>query len=684
VLLSLANHRERELKAVALRHEQEAREQRDRALQNFRLARDAVDEYCTKVGQDVRLKEHDLTGLQEQLLATAVSFYQKFIDEHGDDPELRAELGRAYIRLALVNQDLSENDKAVALARKAIGIFEGLVQADPKNAEYRYEFAKSHADLGHCSEDLEAAVEAYRQALALWGQLVKDYPVEPKYALGLARAGGGLGEKVRRQRNLAEAERLIQDSTDTLESLRKQAPKDEEVSKMLARNYRNLANTYRMDHKTKLGIAAAQTAEKLWVGLAESNPKDPYYHMHQAITVDILALLYEDFRELDQAGEAFARAVAIHKDLADNYPSLASYQDSLGRIYINLGLYQQRVGKPAEAIETFQLAVAVWEKLAARYPRDPDYPESIAHALANLAGPYSKAGKADDMDAALRQAVTWLGKCECKSPEAVEVHTRVAANLGGLAQFRARKGALEQAVELCRLEVGLREKVAARPKATAADAYALGVAYGNLAFHLGRLRKHEEALTWAEKSVRALEGVPPDEKLNPAVSQALLGALQAQAQALGQLKRHAEAVALWDRALERSSERGRAYLRLQRALAVAHTGDHKRAATELEELAGQPALAGAVLYDLACGFSLCAAAAREDARLPEPERNKAGEAYAVRAVAVLKRAQAVGFFKDPAQVAHAQEDSDLDALRRREDFKKLMMEVGAKGKPGEK
>jgi tRNA A-37 threonylcarbamoyl transferase component Bud32 len=56
VLLGDANHSIREARDLAERREREAAEQRDNARANFKLARDAVDEYCTKVSDDPRLK----------------------------------------------------------------------------------------------------------------------------------------------------------------------------------------------------------------------------------------------------------------------------------------------------------------------------------------------------------------------------------------------------------------------------------------------------------------------------------------------------------------------------------------------------------------------------------------------------------------------------------------------------
>src|SRR5262249_10048779 len=154
-----------------------------------------------------------------------------------------------------------------------------------------------------------------------------------------------------------DAERYIQDAIDTLTALQKRAPNDEEVQRGLAADYRNLANTLRLASKTKAGIAAGQEAEKLWARLAQNNPKDPYFRKHQAITLHILALLHEDQKDSDRAGEAFTRALAIHTALADSYPSLGTYQDDLAGTYGNFGLYQARIGQRDKAIEFLKQSV---------------------------------------------------------------------------------------------------------------------------------------------------------------------------------------------------------------------------------------------------------------------------------------------------------------------------------------
>jgi tetratricopeptide (TPR) repeat protein len=451
------------------------------------------------------------------------------------------------------------------------------------------------------------------------------------------------------------------------------------VLKQLARSYRNLANTCRLRGKAKEGIEAGREALKCWQAVADANPKDPYYRQHQGITLHIVALLYESLPDFDQAAEAFRQAVAIHKSLAENLPSIGSYQWDLAGIYANMASFQDRTGKAEQAIETLQLALTVSEKAAARYPQVLAYHGQVADLLLNLGEHHGKAAREADMIGAWTKAMSYLERLECTTPEMVDLHTRLASNWNRVAQVRASKGDMAGAAQVCHYEATLREKLARRAKAPPVEVFRLGEVCRQLCIYLERAKKPEDALTWAEKGTHVLGGIPQDnDQQRQAVRELLLGIYQTQARVLGQLKRYAESIALWDRALGISSERERTILRLQRALAIAHSGDHKWAAEEAETLAAAAMLPGPILYDLGCGFALAAAAARQDLKLPESERAKRADKYAAQAMEILTKAKATGFFKAPAQVANLQTDPDLDALRKREDFKALQAEVAPK------
>jgi hypothetical protein len=107
-----------------------------------------------------------------------------------------------------------------------------------------------------------------------------------------------------------------------------------------------------------------------------------------------------------------------------------------------------------------------------------------------------------------------------------------------------------------------------------------------------------------------------------------------------------------------------------RACGRAKAGQAAAATSTAAALTKDPATPGPLLYDGACVHSLAAAAKGASRR----------EEWAREALALLRRAQAAGFFKDRRRVEHLKKDADLEALRPREEFKKFVAELEAAAK----
>jgi hypothetical protein len=147
------------------------------------------------------------------------------------------------------------------------------------------------------------------------------------------------------------------------------------------------------------------------------------------------------------------------------------------------------------------------------------------------------------------------------------------------------------------------------------------------------------------------------------------------AQTYQQLGRWADAVLDWERVIELSSAPDRPVMQLSRAKDLARAGEHRRAAAAARALAETPTLSGELRCHLACVYALAIVACRADSRLSQSERDAAVESYGVLAVAVLRRVAAAHYFRDAANVEWLRKEPELDALRSRPDFKRLLTEV---------
>jgi tetratricopeptide (TPR) repeat protein len=178
-------------------------------------------------------------------------------------------------------------------------------------------------------------------------------------------------------------------------------------------------------------------------------------------------------------------------------------------------------------------------------------------------------------------------------------------------------------------------------------------------------REHPDVPLYAARVGSSYEGL--------AVVQGAQGKLDA---ALESLDKAIEAL---ERFLERQprSPQERLVLtnaRINRLNGFAMRGDHARAVREAEAIAGNEELNSVHLYNMVCLHSRCATAAGKDAKLPQAERTMLQEQYAARAIEYLRQAVAKGYQNLPL----IKSDSDLNPLRGREDFKKLVEEAEKK------
>ena len=144
------------------------------------MARDTVDRFFTQVGDSPQLKAKGMEKFRKDLLQNAKEFYERFIREHLDTPEVRHDLGLAHLRLAKIQDVLGDYSAAGTLAQKAIEVLGEVVPAHGDAAEYQRDLAASYVesgDVNFATGRLDKAQADYQQALAIQEKLAASHPV---------------------------------------------------------------------------------------------------------------------------------------------------------------------------------------------------------------------------------------------------------------------------------------------------------------------------------------------------------------------------------------------------------------------------------------------------------------------------------------------------------------------------
>lgn len=107
--------------------------QRQVARQNFDLARKAVDDFFVQVSESTLLKSElpGLRPLRRQLLAQALAYYEKFMREYGDDPDVVDAAANAQFKVAAIQSEIGNADQARDAIKNALKANDMLVALRP-------------------------------------------------------------------------------------------------------------------------------------------------------------------------------------------------------------------------------------------------------------------------------------------------------------------------------------------------------------------------------------------------------------------------------------------------------------------------------------------------------------------------------------------------------------------------
>src|SRR5262249_59968020 len=91
--------------------------QRNRAESNYRAARKVL-EFLTRLGVEELADKPQLQALRKRLLTELLDYYKEFIDRHGDDPSIKAELSAAWFQVAELLDEMGKPAAALAAWQK--------------------------------------------------------------------------------------------------------------------------------------------------------------------------------------------------------------------------------------------------------------------------------------------------------------------------------------------------------------------------------------------------------------------------------------------------------------------------------------------------------------------------------------------------------------------------------------
>jgi tetratricopeptide (TPR) repeat protein len=333
------------------------------------------------------------------------------------------------------------------------------------------------------------------------------------------------------------------------------------------------------------------------------------------------------------------------------------YQHDLANAQSNLGIQLASLGQRDAARTEFEAARDVRQKLATAFPAVPQYQHDLAIIHSNLGVLLADLGQRDVARTEYEAARDLQQKLVADFPAVPEYQQDLARthdNLGNLLSHLGRRDAARAELEAAR---DLLKKLVAAFPAVPQYQVALGRNYSNFGVLLRDEGCWADSLVWFDLAIRTLTTVYEKDGRHVNAKEYLRTSHGSRALAYDQLKKYAEAVKDWDKVVELSPEPEQPQYRAYRVNSRLRAGQIVEAVAEVEELTKARKWSAEQWYDFACVYAV--ASGQVGAKKEE---------YADRAIELLRQAVKAGF-KD---AAHLRKDTDLDALRDRADFTKLV------------
>lgn len=537
-----------------------AEQQRGQAEASFQDAFDTVGNYLTTISEERLLNEPGLQALRKELLLKAQRYYEKFVQERGQDPAVQAALAMAYHRLGLIELQIGEQSRALEYLDKESLIWQKLVADFPEEIGHRIDLAGVYnaqagiaitlnritraeelyqaaltllqdqhvddpsaiADLkriqiaayndlgvlhGRLTGKLELAAAAYGKALTLQEQLLKSDPDNRDHNSFKAVLFQGLSTVRTSMGRGNEAVALCEKAREIQEELVRRYPDVVKFNLLLSSTYHSLGFNY-------TATGQRESAEKFYLKGVELLKK---LHQQNPLVTEYQVTLVERYRGLsylygssDQSAKAEAichEALQVVEKLVANHSLVPRFRDLLAECHHDLAFLYDRLDQKSKALAAFDKTLTLRTRLAEDHPAVPTYQSGLALAYENVGWANYMSGNTEAAETAYKKGIVILEKLTRDFPDNNSFQSGLASIVNDLGVLYAKLGKASLAEDAYRQAIALHERLV--PENPRVVEYQAKLArhwnnLGNVWSDTGRL---PDALAAYQKSLRFREDV---------------------------------------------------------------------------------------------------------------------------------------------------------------------------------
>jgi tetratricopeptide (TPR) repeat protein len=531
-------------------------------------------------------------------------------------------------------------------------------------AEGRMELGRLLLTLGRIDEGRRE----YEAALAACETLAARHPDDPRYQKGPITARSNLVTALMILGRWSEGAEAAREAIATSKALVARHPDNLEYRGELARSQMNLGTVLSINGRSAEAVGALREAATNFEAVVALKPDSAMYQAALSSTRSNLARVLGKLGRAQEAAREYRKAIAMREAEVARHPELTDSENMLAALHNEVGNALAATGRPAEALVEYRKAAAMSTSLVARQPQVPNYKMPLAMSHMSLGNALANTDPAAAAEA-YRVAIQAYSNLKARTPDSHGVRVGLVdgySALGAISEDPARAAeCFEKAVDAFEAELARTPKV---------EPYREALAESRLGVALAYVGKGPASAQAHRKAIAIRREIADRHPFGSAYRSRLGQAVGASARSLATLGDHGQATKGHREAIDilrpllgpffRDPETvrllGEQYHGLAGSLrALGRLAEAAEAAREQARLSPRDPVP---LYNAACELSLCVPIESDPGR-------KA--ALADEAMRLLRAAVAAGW----SDGAHTARDPDLDPLRDRDDFRRLLADL---------
>jgi tetratricopeptide (TPR) repeat protein len=490
----------------------------------------------------------------------------------------------------------------------------------------------------------------YQQAHGLARSLAQAEPGSAQAERDLSVSLSKLGDVQLEQGDTKAALASYREALQVHRRLAQADPRSAEAQRDLAISLGKQGEVQVQQGDTKAALASFQESLQLFRKLAQADPGSARAQRAVSISLNKLGEVQWQQGDTKAALASYQESLQLCRRWAQAHPRSVWAQRELSFCLNKAGDVQLEQGDIKTALASYQESLRVRRRLAQADPRSAQTQRDLSVSLIKLGEVQWQQGDAKAALASYQESLQLCRRLAQADSRSVLAQRALTVSLQGLGDVQLEQGDTKAALASYREALQVCRRLAQADPRSARAQHDLLISCFKLGNHAQQSSDFRAAADWYGKALAIPRG-----RARPRVFQQEVGILEARlrfCRAAGQ--------AIDDLAsLDKQPAKDRLELLPVVNQALIKRKEFTKAVQAAEKLAGLATKAGD-LYNAACAFALCV-----------PLADKDQDKLSARAMELLRQAVAKGY----KNAAHMKKDADLNALRQRDDFQKLLAEL---------